>query len=132
MIQRLAIRFFADKIVWNQNIDNVQITFAERLGVEELSQTWCPSKIWFKTTILLSLSSGQNCKRMIKAFKKNLLPPYRRGTVLISSVVVLLVQASIYRSEPSVNPEPMTETFTRRLCRLTLPVYLPSVQERPH
>ena len=134
MIQSIFAIRFANMIfenVWNrEHIDNVQITFAERLGVEERGGYYDESgalrdMVQNHTLQLLSLLAMDKpasfTKDDIRAEKikvfKNLYQPtdeelkeqfirgqYRSGKVDGMKYIS-------YRSEPNVNPESMTETF---------------------
>ena len=134
MIQSIFAIRFANMIfenVWNrEHIDNVQITFAERLGVEERGGYYDESgalrdMVQNHTLQLLSLLAMDKpasfTKDDIRAEKikvfKNLYHPtdeelkehfirgqYRSGKVDGMKYIS-------YRSEPNVNPESMTETF---------------------
>lgn len=134
MIQSIFAVRFANMIfenVWNrEHIDNVQITFAERLGVEERGGYYDKSgalrdMVQNHTLQLLSLLAMDKpasfTKDDIRAEKikvfKNLYHPsneelkehfirgqYRSGKVDGMKYIS-------YRSEPNVDPESMTETF---------------------
>ncbi len=135
MIQSIFAVRFANLIfenVWNKDfIDNVQITFAERLGVEERGGYYDQSgalrdMVQNHTLQLLSLLAMDKpasfTKDEIRAEKikvfKNLYHPtdeelkehfirgqYRSGKIDGMKYIS-------YRSEPNVNPESTTETFT--------------------
>ncbi|HGY9935957.1 TPA: glucose-6-phosphate dehydrogenase [Streptococcus pneumoniae] len=135
MIQSIFAVRFANLIfenVWNKDfIDNVQITFAERLGVEERGGYYDQSgalrdMVQNHTLQLLSLLAMDKpasfTKDGIRAEKikvfKNLYHPtdeelkehfirgqYRSGKIDGMKYIS-------YRSEPNVNPESTTETFT--------------------
>ena len=134
MIQSIFAVRFANLIfenVWNKEfIDNVQITFAERLGVEERGGYYDQSgalrdMVQNHTLQLLSLLAMDKpasfTKDEIRAEKikvfKNLYHPtdeelkehfirgqYRSGKIDGMKYIS-------YRSEPNVNPESTTETF---------------------
>lgn len=134
MIQSIFAVRFANLIfenVWNKDfIDNVQITFAERLGVEERGGYYDQSgalrdMVQNHTLQLLSLLAMDKpasfTKDEIRAEKikvfKNLYHPtdeelkehfirgqYRSGKIDGMKYIS-------YRSEPNVNPESTTETF---------------------
>ena len=134
MIQSIFAVRFANMIfenVWNrEHIDNVQITFAERLGVEERGGYYDESgalrdMVQNHTLQLLSLLAMDKpasfTKDEIRAEKikvfKNLYHPtdeelkehfirgqYRSGKIDGMKYIS-------YRSEPNVNPESTTETF---------------------
>ena len=160
MIQSIFAIRFANMIfenVWNrEHIDNVQITFAERLGVEERGGYYDESgalrdMVQNHTLQLLSLLAMDKpasfTKDDIRAEKikvfKNLYHPtdeelkeqfirgqYRSGKVDGMKYIS-------YRSEPNVNPESMTETFAFRcfLCwHWSFPwcTFLLPYRETPH
>ena len=134
MIQSIFALRFANLIfenIWNRDyIDNVQITFAERLGVEERGGYYDESgalrdMVQNHTLQLLSLLAMDKPasftkedirKEKVKVFEQLVNPSdeelkkqfirgqYRSGKIQGKKDIS-------YRSEPNVNPESMTETF---------------------
>ncbi|MDO4667385.1 MAG: glucose-6-phosphate dehydrogenase [Streptococcus sp.] len=134
MIQNIfAIRFanLFFETIWNHDyIDNIQITFAEKLGVEERGGYYDQSgalrdMVQNHTLQLLSLLAMDRPKSFtkedirsekIKVFERLVEPnqeelkklfirgQYKSGKVNGKKFIS-------YRSEPNVNPESMTETF---------------------
>ena len=134
MIQSIFAIRFANLLfenIWNRDyIDNVQITFAEKLGVEERGGYYDQSgalrdMVQNHTLQLLSLLAMDKPKSFskediraekVKVFERLVQPDkedlkrffirgqYKSGTVKGKKYIS-------YRSEPNVNPDSMTETF---------------------
>ena len=134
MIQSIFAIRFANLLfenIWNRDyIDNVQITFAEKLGVEERGGYYDQSgalrdMVQNHTLQLLSLLAMDKPKSFgkediraekVKVFERLVQPDkddlkrffirgqYKSGTVKGKKSIS-------YRSEPNVNPDSMTETF---------------------
>ena len=134
MIQKIFAIRFANLLfenVWNrQYIDNVQITFAEKLGVEERGGYYDESgalrdMVQNHTLQLLSLLAMDKPKSFtkdhiraekVKVFERLVQPSeedlkrffirgqYKSGNINGKKYIS-------YRSEPNVNPESTTETF---------------------
>lgn len=134
MIQNIFAIRFANLLfenIWNRNyIDNVQITFAEKLGVEERGGYYDQSgalrdMVQNHTLQLLSLLAMDKPKSFtkeniraekVKVFERLVQPSeddlkrlfirgqYKSGKVNGKKYIS-------YRSEPNVNPESTTETF---------------------
>ena len=134
MIQSIFALRFANLIfenVWNRDyIDNVQITFAERLGVEERGGYYDESgalrdMVQNHTLQLLSLLAMDKPasftkedirKEKVKVFEQLVNPSDEELKKLIirgqyRSGIIQGKKDMSYRSEPNVNPESMTETF---------------------
>lgn len=134
MIQSIFAIRFANLLfenIWNRDyIDNVQITFAEKLGVEERGGYYDQSgalrdMVQNHTLQLLSLLAMDKPKSFskediraekVKVFERLVQPDkedlkrffirgqYKSGTVKSKKYIS-------YQSEPNVNPDSMTETF---------------------
>ncbi|VDY70864.1 glucose-6-phosphate 1-dehydrogenase [Streptococcus sanguinis] len=134
MIQSIFAIRFANLLfenIWNRDyIDNVQITFAEKLGVEERGGYYDQSgalrdMVQNHTLQLLSLLAMDKPKsfskddiraekvkvfeRLVQPDKEDLKRFFIRGQY--KSGKVKGKKYISYRSEPNVNPDSMTETF---------------------